>query len=121
MLQKSTFEFLKALKKNNHRDWFEKNKLIYIAAKNDVIALVEAILAEWSTIKPTFSDTKATDCLFRINRDVRFSKDKSPYKTNIGFVIREGAKKVPKQYLHPYRAKRLFFSRRHLDARCCST
>jgi len=93
MLRKSTIDFLKSLKKNNNRDWFEANRADYEAAKADFTTLVEQILGELSKMDAQFLELSAKDCMFRINRDVRFSKDKSPYKTNFGAGFTVGGKK----------------------------
>lgn len=94
MLQQSTIKFLKELKKNNDKSWFDNNRKSYDAAKTDFIAFVDALIKDMSKFDPSLSELKAKDCIFRINRDVRFSKDKSPYKTNMGASINKGGKKV---------------------------
>ena len=93
MLRKSTIDFLKSLKKNNNRDWFEANRGDYEAAKADFTTLVEHVLGELGKLDARFLELSAKDCMFRINRDVRFSKDKSPYKTNFGAGFTIGGKK----------------------------
>ncbi len=94
MIQKTTIDFLRGLKKNNNRDWFEKNRAKYEAAKNDVEKNVDQILdAVRSFDKRIPGDMVAKKCMFRIYRDVRFSKDKRPYKNNIGAHIQPGGKK----------------------------
>ncbi len=93
MLQPSTLNFLKDLKQNNHRDWFEKNRKVYEAAKADFEIFTGKVLEQLSKTDSSIADLKPKDCLFRINRDVRFSKDKSPYKTNFGMGISKGGKK----------------------------
>ena len=102
MLQSATIKFLKDLKKSNHREWFEKNRNVYEAAKADFENFTSKILDSFSKKDPTIAHLKAKDCLFRINRDVRFSKDKSPYKTNFGMSIsKEGKKGIGAgYYLH---------------------
>lgn len=103
MIQKSTFDFLNKIKKNNNRDWFEKNKSLYIEAKDDVEKSVEAILTGVRGFdKRISSDLSAKKCMFRIYRDVRFSKDKRPYKTNLGASINPGGKSdmAPGYYVH---------------------
>lgn len=103
MIQKSTFDFLNKIKKNNNRDWFEKNKGLYIAAKDDVEKSVEAVLAGVRAFdKRIGADLTAKKCMFRIYRDVRFSKDKRPYKTNLGASINPGGKSAiaPGYYIH---------------------
>ena len=93
MLQASTIKFLKDLKKNNNKEWFDKNRKVYEAAKADFLLLVENVLKELSKKDASIAHLQAKDCVFRINRDVRFSKDKSPYKTNMGMSIAPKGKK----------------------------
>jgi len=93
MLQPATLNFLKALKKNNSKEWFDKNRKTYEAAKADFAAFVQAVINQFSKKNPEFSSLLAKNCMFRINRDVRFSKDKSPYKTNMGAYFNPGGKK----------------------------
>jgi uncharacterized protein (TIGR02453 family) len=102
MLQPATLEFIKTLKKNNNKPWFDANRKKYEAAKADFVSLVEHIIAAVSKFDPAVSSLKAKDCTFRINRDIRFSKDKSPYKTNMGAYVNPGGKKIntPGYYFH---------------------
>jgi uncharacterized protein (TIGR02453 family) len=92
MLQQSTLQFLKQLAKNNSKEWFDANRKKYEAAKADYIESVQKIINEFSKTDATLSSVEAKKCLFRINRDIRFSKDKSPYKTNLGASINAGGK-----------------------------
>lgn len=95
MIQKSTLDFLRNLKKNNNRDWFEKNRTKYEAAKDDIEKNTAGILDGIRSFdKRIPSDLEAKKCMFRIYRDVRFSKDKRPYKNNIGAHIQPGGKKA---------------------------
>lgn len=94
MLQASTFKFLKALKNNNNKPWFDVHRKDYELAKTDFTTLVNALITGISKFDPTVNHLTAKDCMFRINRDVRFSKDKSPYKTNMGASINKGGKKI---------------------------
>jgi uncharacterized protein (TIGR02453 family) len=102
MLQATTLQFLSNLKNNNNRDWFLKNKKAYEAAKQNFEDLTTAVLEQLAKNDNNLTDIKPKDCLFRINRDVRFSKDKSPYKTNFGMGISKGGKKsmAAGYYLH---------------------
>lgn len=93
MLQSSTIKFLKDLKKNNNKPWFDKNRAQYEAAKTDFADFIQQVINKHSKSDPSIKSITAKDCLFRINRDVRFSKDKSPYKTNMGAYINRGGKK----------------------------
>ncbi|MGC4101221.1 DUF2461 domain-containing protein [Ferruginibacter sp.] len=93
MLQATTLKFLKDLKKNNNRPWFEGHRKQYEATKEDFLAMLEKLIAAMGSFDAPIAALKAKDCTFRINRDVRFSKDKSPYKTNIaGYFNRNGKK-----------------------------
>lgn len=94
MLQPSTIKFLKDLKKNNNKPWFDNNRKAYEAAKADFAAFVQKLIDQHGKKDPSIKNLVAKDCMFRINRDVRFSKDKSPYKTNFGASINKGGKKA---------------------------
>lgn len=98
----STLTFLKNLKKNNHRDWFESHREQYDAARADIAQLVNGFIAGLSKKEPDIAGLTAKDCVFRIYRDVRFSKNKSPYKTNMGAYVSPGGKKssLAGYYLH---------------------
>lgn len=85
-------KFLTALGKNNNKEWFDKNKKTYTEAKELFKAEVEKIIAACNKFDPAIGGLDPAKCLFRINRDVRFSKDKSPYKTNFGAIITPGGK-----------------------------
>jgi uncharacterized protein (TIGR02453 family) len=93
MLQTSTLKFLNQLKKNNNKPWFEANRKAYESAKQDFESFIASILSALGKTDEMIADLKAKECMFRINRDVRFSKDKSPYKTNMGASIKRGGKK----------------------------
>lgn len=93
MLQTTTLSFLTQLKKNNNRDWFLMHKKNYESAKEDFLAFIQQVIDELSKHDSTIAGIQAKDCMFRINRDIRFSKDKSPYKTNFGASINKGGRK----------------------------
>lgn len=99
---KKTVEFLKKIKKNNNKEWFDKNKPAYEEAKKEFTAVVEDILKENTKFDKLLSGMVAKKTLFRINRDIRFSKNKSPYKTNFGSRMMPGTKEnvIPGYYLH---------------------
>lgn len=92
MLQSSTLNFLQSLKKNNNKPWFEANRKKYEAAKADFAAFVQKVIETHAKKDATIGHLLAKDCMFRINRDVRFAKDKSPYKSNFGASINKGGK-----------------------------
>jgi uncharacterized protein (TIGR02453 family) len=88
MIRQETFDFLKDLKENNNRDWFQANKPRYEAARENVIAFSAALLKQIRTIDPTVNEAlDPAKCVIRIYRDIRFSKDKTPYKNNFGVSI----------------------------------
>jgi uncharacterized protein (TIGR02453 family) len=94
MLQSSTIKFLKDLKKNNSKPWFDKNRKVYEAAKADFVNFIQSVIDQHSKKDPSIKSLLAKDCMFRINRDIRFSKDKSPYKSNFGASINKGGRKA---------------------------
>lgn len=102
MIETSTLQFLKQLEKNNNKEWFDANRKKYEAAKAAFAIFVQQVIDEFSKTDTTLASLKAKDCLFRINRDVRFAKDKSPYKTNMGAYFNAGGKKsmTAGYYLH---------------------
>ena len=93
MILPSTLKFLKDLKKNNNKPWFDAHRKEYEAAKKNFEQVIQSVIEKYGKSDDTISHLKAKDCMFRINRDVRFSKDKSPYKTNMGAYINRGGKK----------------------------
>ena len=100
-IDSSTLQFLKTLLKNNNRDWFTENKNLYIEAQKDVLLFVENLIEEMSKFDEEILKIDAKKSLFRIYRDVRFSKDKSPYKTNFGAGLGMGkGTRITGYYLH---------------------
>jgi len=99
---KIILNFLSELKKNNNRDWFEANKNTYKKAAQEFEKGVEYLISQLSELDPLIGQLRPKDCIFRIYRDVRFSKDKSPYKPNFGAAISRGGRKSPfgLYYLH---------------------
>jgi uncharacterized protein (TIGR02453 family) len=95
MLQSSTLKFLKDLKKNNNKPWFDAHRKQYEDAKTDFASFVQVIIDKNGKKDESIVHLKVKECTFRINRDVRFSKDKSPYKDNMGAYMSRGGKKSP--------------------------
>lgn len=95
-------KFLKDIARHNDREWFEKNKARYLEAKQDFEELVGKILKEFVKFDPGLAGLDPRKLPFRIYRDVRFSKDKRPYKTNMGAGFSPNGKLVqePGYYLH---------------------
>lgn len=94
MLQPATLKFLKDLKKNNNKPWFDVNRNRYELAKKDFEIFIQSVIDSFGKKDKSISLLKAKDCMFRINRDIRFSKDKSPYKSNFGASINKGGRKA---------------------------
>ncbi len=89
----ATFQFLTELKTHNDREWFTANKPRYEAAHKEFLQFIDTLISEIGAFDPGIRHYTAKDCVFRIYRDVRFSKDKSPYKTHFGAHITPAAKK----------------------------
>jgi uncharacterized protein (TIGR02453 family) len=92
MLSKETLQFLEDLKANNNRDWFLENKKRYEIFKKDYHKLVSNFLDAMKPLDASLEMLEIKNCTFRINRDIRFSKDKSPYKAHLGVWLSAGAK-----------------------------
>lgn len=102
MLQNQTLNFLKNLSQNNNKVWFDLHRKEYEIAKKDFEIFIDALLLELSVIEPLFKEQKGKETIFRIFRDVRFAKDKTPYKANFGAYLSRKGKKSPDAgfYLH---------------------
>ncbi|MGD0584092.1 MAG: DUF2461 domain-containing protein [Bacteroidales bacterium] len=92
-INQSTIDFLVKIKKNNDREWFNRNRNLYDAAKSNFESFIQEVIAEITRFDPILKGLEATSCIFRINRDIRFSNDKSPYKAHMGAFITRGGKK----------------------------
>lgn len=99
---KDVIAFLEDLAANNQKEWMQEHKKSYEKAKEDFKGVVAALIAGIEGFDESVQGLAPKDCMFRINRDIRFSKDKSPYKTNFGAAIMEGGKKSPNPtyYIH---------------------
>jgi uncharacterized protein (TIGR02453 family) len=98
---KPVIGFLSGLRENNNKAWFDKNRAAYEQAREAFEDLIEQLISELGAFE-NLQGVSARDCIFRINRDVRFSKDKSPYKTSVGAAIAPGGKKSKElgYYIH---------------------
>ena len=92
MLQPSTLTFIKKLQKNNNKTWFEENRKLFEAAKDDFEKLVKDIISSFGKSDSDIAPLEAKNCIFRQYRDIRFSKDKTPYKTHMGASFDKGGK-----------------------------
>ncbi|RBL94207.1 TIGR02453 family protein [Chitinophaga flava] len=93
MLQPSTLKFLKSLKLNNNKVWFDEHRDNYLAAKTDFESMVQQLIDGMAKQDTTLAGLQLKDCVFRIYKDVRFSKDKTPYKINLAASFQAGGKK----------------------------
>ncbi len=93
MIQPSTISFLKKLAKNNNKSWFDANREDYQYARADFASFIDHIIVAHGRSDRLITHLTAKDCMFRINRDIRFSKNKAPYKKNFAASINRGGKK----------------------------
>jgi len=103
MLKKETLNFIKDVAENNNREWFAANKDVYETAKADVLELVAKLIPDLAKVDPLLSaEADPKKSLLRIYRDVRFSKNKDPYKNNFGiwFSAKSKGGNEPGYYLH---------------------
>jgi uncharacterized protein (TIGR02453 family) len=89
---KPVFDFLSGLKENNHKAWFEEHRADYELARERFENFVDGLILAYGSVEG-FGGITAKDCVMRIYRDTRFSKDKSPYKTSMGATLAPGGKK----------------------------
>lgn len=89
-ISENTLQFLSNLALNNNKDWFTENKAVYTNAQQNMISFIENLITEMGNFDEEILKIDPKKTLFRIYRDVRFSKDKSPYKTNMGASLGMG-------------------------------
>jgi len=87
-----TLDFLRELRDNNNKIWVDAHRSDFDAARNAFERFITAVLEDFTDIDD-FGIVKASDCMYRLNRDVRFSPDKSPYKINMSAVLAKGGRK----------------------------
>lgn len=104
MINKNTLKFLKDLKLNNSKEWLDDNKKSYENAKNDILTLTSELITSISELDKTISNAylDPKKCITRLNRDLRFAKDKTPYKTDYYIVLNKNGKNSSSAfyYLH---------------------
>ena len=93
MISKETFRFLQQLKLNNDKVWFDANRSLYTRLRKEFEEFLEVVISEVGQFDRESAQTTAKASIFRINRDIRFSNDKRPYKTNFGAFIARGGRK----------------------------
>ncbi|WP_196894506.1 DUF2461 domain-containing protein [Aureivirga marina] len=85
--------FLSKLEKNNNRDWFHENKKTYTEAREEYALLIDALISKIRKFDESIMTISSKDCMFRLNRDIRFSNNKDPYKLNFGAFISGNGRK----------------------------
>jgi len=102
MIDAIVFDFLTQLKANNNREWFNDNKALFNKAKASFETSMQKFIDLVHEIDPGVGELTAKECVFRIYRDTRFAKDKTPYKINMGGFVAKGGRKSPLAgyYLH---------------------
>jgi uncharacterized protein (TIGR02453 family) len=99
MIQKSTLDFLKNIKAHNNREWFNEHRADYDRARANVEDFLLYLISLAAKFDSSVEHLMPGDCMFRIYRDTRFARDKTPYKTNFGAVLSpEGNKMKPAGY-----------------------
>jgi uncharacterized protein (TIGR02453 family) len=101
-METTIIDFLKELEKNNNREWFQANKAWYEEGKKEFEDFINSLIPAVAKFDDSIKFLTAKDCIWRIYRDVRFAKDKSPYKINFGAFMAKGGKKNhgPGYYFH---------------------
>lgn len=99
---KKTIDFLKKIKKNNNTEWMHAHKELYLGAKEEFAFLTQELITRMSEWEPSLPYLEPKNCVFRFNRDTRFSDNKNPYKENFGAFMAYGGKKggLPGYYIH---------------------
>lgn len=99
---KETLEFLRLLQRNNNRDWFQENKEQYDVLRVQFAKDVQLLIQHIALFDQEVAGMEAKDCLYRIYRDIRFSPDKTPYKTYFSAYIARGGRKSERAgyYIH---------------------
>lgn len=125
-IQSNTIQFLKELCQNNNREWFQTNKERYVTAQGDFKSFINGMIVGLSQFDPHINtDIDAGKCMFRIYRDVRFSKNKDPYKNWLAAGISIDGRKLdgPEYYIHIEPGNKSFIAcgywrpkKEHLDA-----
>ena len=102
MITKEALSFLQDLIANNNTEWMHANKKRYDQYKKEYHSFIASLLATMKPLDETLEPLEVKNCTFRINRDIRFSKDKSPYKTNMGVWMSQNKfrKNSPGYYIH---------------------
>lgn len=103
--------FLEELAAHNYKEWFDPHKGEYLQAKNTMAEIAVELIRQIAAFDPRMAGLRVEDCTYRIYRDIRFSPDKTPYKTHMGIYVCAGGKKSGRAgyYLHIEPATNTFF------------
>lgn len=93
MISPNTLKFLKNLRKNNNKEWFDTNREKYNESKKDFEEFIATLLEKMVSFDSDLNGLSAKDCIYRINRDIRFSKNKTPYKLSLSAFFNKGGRK----------------------------
>ena len=88
-----SISFLRGLTANNHKEWFDANRNSFQEARSEFEAFIDRLIVEVRLFDHSVGSLTAKDCMFRIYRDVRFARDKTPYKNHFGAYIAQGGRK----------------------------
>ena len=83
--------FLAQLQENNHKAWMDTHRAAYQQARRTWVAITDSLLKGMGALDEDIAQLTPQSCIFRINRDIRFSKNKAPYKHNMGTYLAKGA------------------------------
>jgi uncharacterized protein (TIGR02453 family) len=100
MITKNLLQFLEQLGLHNSKDRMDANRDWYQQIRKEYLLFAQAMIDMYATIEPDFSNKKPADVIFRINRDIRFSKDKSPYKNWMSVYLAPSGKN--RELIGPY-------------------
>lgn len=103
--------FLEELAQHNYKEWFDAHKSEYLQAKNTIAVVAAELIARVAESDKRMKGLRVEDCTYRIYRDIRFSADKTPYKTHMGIYVCAGGKKSGRAgyYLHIEPATKTYF------------
>lgn len=102
MIHQETLKFLEDLKINNSKEWLDENKAKYYLAKNDILALAQQLITAVEGFDQTISAANLApkNCITRLNRDLRFAKDKTPYKNDYYLILNKNGKNSPSAFYY---------------------
>ena len=97
-IDRSTIKFLYDLNRHNDRLWFAENRSRYETARENFSQFVQAVIDDIVRYDPIFRGLEAKSCIYRINRDIRFTHDKTIYKTNFGALLSAAERRMPTDF-----------------------